>query len=265
MNRSARPTAVIADDEPRLLDDLARRLARLWPELEIVARSANGSGALDALQRLRPQFAFLDIRMPKPDGLDIAKALLDAGQECTVVFVTAHDEHAVRAFEHCAADYVLKPVSDERLQATVSRLQQRWSSATPSSAALLEPLLQALAHRETPQWTSPLRWLKASTRSAQGEEIHLLDISSVLAFEAADKYLRVITAQGEFLVRMALKELVEKLDANEFWQIHRGTVIRVSAIERTVRSLSGKLTVHLRGSPERFEVSRSFHSLFKSD
>jgi DNA-binding LytR/AlgR family response regulator len=237
----------------------------MWPELHIVARVGDGQGALEALRQLKPDIAFLDIRMPKPDGLAIAKQLLDDEQACAIVFVTAYDEHAISAFEHAAVDYVLKPVTDERLHATVARLKQRLSQAASAPNALLEPLLQALSQRAAAPSSAPLRWLKASTRNAQGEEIHLLDIGSVLAFDAADKYLRVITAQGEFLVRMALKELLDKLDATDFWQIHRGTVIRVSAIERTVRSLSGKLTVHLRGSPERFEVSRSYHSLFKSD
>jgi DNA-binding LytR/AlgR family response regulator len=264
--------AIIADDEARLRQALSRALSVTWPQLQVIASVGDGAAALDAIRTLQPDIAFLDIRMPAPNGLELARLIQQSGQAIDIVFVTAYDEYAVQAFEHHAVDYLLKPIDPARLHQTVERLQARRIKPEPATNAQLEQLLELMKPVAGP---APLRWLRASVRVAEGEEIRLVDIGSVIAFEAADKYIRVLSMQGadstaggragETLIRMPLKELLERLPAQEFWQIHRGTVVRVSAIKKTVRSLTGKLTVSLHGCNETFEVSRSFHALFRSD
>ena len=263
---STAPTAVVADDEPLLRDALVDALAAAWPGLRIVAACADGDEALEAIRRERPDVAFLDIRMPGRSGLQVAGDAAAAGEAPLWVFVTAYDEHALDAFDREAVDYVLKPLEPSRLARTVERLRarldERERSPAPSATVDAETLrrLVALAAGR-PDGPAPLRWLRASLR----DEVRLIPIDDVLAFEAADKYLRVLTRDGEALIRMPLKEVIERLPADEFWQIHRGTVVRAREIARTTRTLSGKLVVHLRTRPERFEVSRPFAHLFRAD
>lgn len=264
--------AIIADDEARLREALGRALSLAWPQLQVIAAVGDGAAALEAIKTLQPDIAFLDIRMPAPNGLELARLIQQSGQPIDIVFVTAYDEYAVQAFEHHAVDYLLKPIDPARLRQTVERLQARRIKPEPTNNTQLEQLLELMKPTTGP---APLRWLRASVRLAEGEEIRLVDIGSVIAFEAADKYIRVLSMPSadssssaranETLIRMPLKELLERLPGEEFWQIHRGTVVRVSAIKKTVRSLTGKLTVSLHGCNETFEVSRSFQALFRSD
>jgi DNA-binding LytR/AlgR family response regulator len=271
---SAAPRAIVADDEPLLREALVAALAQAWPALEVVAACADGDAALEAIERERPDVAFLDIRMPGRNGLQVAQAAAASPHAPLWVFVTAYDAHALDAFERDAVDYLLKPLESARLARTVERLRARLaereagSAAGTVSAPAIDPdvlrrlvELAAGAGSAGTDAPAPLRWLRASLR----EEVRLIPIDEVVVFEAADKYLRVLTRDDEALIRMPLKEVLERLPADEFWQIHRGTVVRTREIARTTRTLSGKLVVHLRSRPERFEVSRPFAHLFKAD
>jgi len=262
------PRAVVADDEPLLRDTLVAALATAWPGLEIVAACADGDAALDAIRRERPDVAFLDIRMPGRTGLQVAsEASGDDGPAPLWVFVTAYDEHALDAFDREAVDYLLKPLDVSRLARTVervrARLDERAGAPDAAPAALDADTLRRLVELAGGRAAGPepLRWLRASLR----DEVRLIPVDEVVVFEAADKYLRVLTRDEEALIRMPLKEVLERLPADEFWQIHRGTVVRAREIARTTRTLSGKLVVHLRSRPERFEVSRPFVHLFRAD
>jgi DNA-binding LytR/AlgR family response regulator len=271
---SAAPRAIVADDEPLLREALVAALAHAWPALQVVAACADGDAALEAIARERPDVAFLDIRMPGRNGLQVAQAAAASPQAPLWVFVTAYDAHALDAFERDAVDYLLKPLEPARLARTVERLRARLAERETGSAAgtVSAPAIDADVLRRLVELAAgagsagtgapaPLRWLRASLR----EEVRLIPIEEVVVFEAADKYLRVLTRDDEALIRMPLKEVLERLPADEFWQIHRGTVVRTREIARTTRTLSGKLVVHLRSRPERFEVSRPFAHLFKAD
>ena len=242
--------ALIAEDETHLADDLVRRLARLWPELNIVGVVQDGLAARQALIELAPDIAFLDIRMPGLSGLDAAKS---APPACRVVFVTAHDEHAVAAFEQAAADYLLKPVSDARLEKCITRLQQ---ATPPQTDALLAQLQNLLGTAAKPE---PLRWLRAQV----GQDIRLIAVADVCFFQATDKYTSVVTRDGEFLLRTPLKELAAQLDPELFWQIHRGTLVNVQQIKAARRDLLGRFALTLRDRPETLAVSRSYAHLFR--
>jgi DNA-binding LytR/AlgR family response regulator len=242
--------AIIADDEQHLAEDLRRRLAQLWPELQIAAVLHDGIAAAQALQELKPDIAFLDIRMPGQSGLDAARA---AAADCRVVFVTAFDDHAVQAFEQAAVDYLLKPVSDERLARCVERLKQR-SGAAPD--ALLARLQQLLATQNKPE---PLRWLRIQV----GQSVRMVAVEEVCYFQSADKYTSVLTRDAELLLRTPLKELVDQLDPDQFWQVHRGTIVNAKQIVSAHHDLLGKVTLTLRDRPEKVAVSRSYAHLFR--
>jgi DNA-binding LytR/AlgR family response regulator len=252
---AGRTTAVIADDEPRLAEYLKARLAALWPELVVAGMAANGPDALALLAREAPDIAFLDIRMPGLTGLEVARR---AGAGVHVVFVTAFDQYAVDAFEHAAADYLLKPVSDERLAETVDRLKARVQAAAPMPdwrAAL------AAIERLSPLAPAPerLAWIRASA----GQQVRLIAVEDVVYFQANDKYTSVFTADGEALIRTPMKELSEQLDPRRFWQVHRGTIVNVAHIATTTRELSGRITLTLKGRPDKLAVSRAYVHLFK--
>lgn len=242
--------AIIADDEPHLSDDLQRRLAKLWPELEIIAVLHDGIAAETALREQQPDIAFLDIRMPGQSGLDAARA---ATADCRVVFVTAFDDHAVQAFEQAAVDYLLKPVSDERLAHCVERLQQR-SAAAPD--ALLARLQQLLAQQTKPE---PLHWLRIQV----GQQVRMVAVEEVCYFQSADKYTTVLTRDAEYLLRTPLKELLTQLDPEQFWQVHRGTIVNVRQIVSAHHDLLGKVSLKLRDRTEKVAVSRSCAHLFR--
>ncbi|MFT3734189.1 MAG: LytTR family DNA-binding domain-containing protein [Rhodocyclaceae bacterium] len=249
MLAAGRIRALIADDEPLLAADLATRLGQLWPELDIAAVVHHGPAAVEALNRLAPDIAFLDIRMPGLSGLEVAQQV----RVPHVVFVTAYDQYAVAAFESAAADYLLKPVSDDRLAQTVTRLRDRVATAQPA-ADLGRLLAQVLG-----QQAERLSWIRASV----GDDTHLVAIDEVLYFRADDKYTVVQTAQREYLIRTPLKELLPQLDPARFWQVHRNTIVATTAIASARRELNGRVTLSLRGRPEALTVSRAFAHLFR--
>jgi DNA-binding LytR/AlgR family response regulator len=264
------PRALIAEDEPLLAVELRTALAAAWPELEIVAVVGDGESALERTLALRPDVCFLDIRMPEMSGLEVAHALAedwrdDAGAFPLVVFVSAYDRYALQAFEHAAFDYVLKPVDAARLARTCARLRDaiavRGGTAASVAGAVeqLRALLAGAPGAPKPA-TEPLRVIQAGI----GNTIHIVPIDEVVYFEAADKYVRVVTADREHLVRVSLRELLPRLDPARFWQVHRGAVVRVDAITTAERSETGRVTLALRGRAERLTVSRLYAPLFKS-
>jgi DNA-binding LytR/AlgR family response regulator len=254
MRSSPAPTAVVADDERLMRDQIVAQLKEAWPELVITGEAANGREAVALVQSQQPDIVFLDIRMPEMDGIAAARAL--AGR-VHVVFVTAYDEYAISAFDQGAVDYLLKPADPERVALTCERLRARIAKAPDPMdhllAQLSERLGPAVASREY------LRWVQASV----GSNLRMIPTSDVLFFHAEDKYTRVQTARFEALIRKPIKELIEELDPEEFWQIHRATVVRVDAIEQVSRNIRGNQVLHLRGTDEQLEVSRSFNHLFK--
>jgi DNA-binding LytR/AlgR family response regulator len=256
--------ALVAEDEPILAAALVRTLQRLWPELRIDAVVTDGVAAVEKALALRPDILFLDIKMPGKTGLEAAQELAEDWPDAVpfplVVFVTAYDEYALQAFEQAAADYVLKPVSDERLSKTVERLKARLARHQERDGELerIVSQLRALA----PPAGQPGERL-TMIRSAVGNQIRLIPVADVIYFEATDKYVNVVTAGSESLIRTSLKELLPQLDGNQFWQIHRGTIVNVNWIEAAVRDETGKLTVRLRNRKEKLAVSRLFAHLFK--
>ena len=229
-------------------------LAGAWPELEVVATCEDGIAAMNAIAEHRPQVAFLDIRMPGVGGLDVAKAAVAAGG--LVVFTTAYDEYAIGAFEAGAVDYLLKPVAPERLREAVDRLQARLHEARSDD---LQALVEDLEARLRPRDERRIRWISASA----GDSVRVVGIDEVLYFQARDKYVCVVTAEGEAVIRTPLKELLAGLDPDEFWQVHRGTVVRVSAIDRVRRDELGKYRLQVTGRAERLPVSAAFVHRFR--
>jgi DNA-binding LytR/AlgR family response regulator len=231
---------------------LAQRLAGLWPELEILATAGNGLEALERIQALRPDIAFLDIRMPGLSGLEVAAQL---GVPCRLVFVTAYDQFAVEAFEREAVDYLLKPVTDERLARTVARLQSSQAGQLPE--ALLGRLRDLVA--AAPAAPGPLRWIKAQA----GQAVRLVGVDEVCYFQTSEKYTTVVTRDAELLIRTPIKELAEKLDPAQFWQIHRSTLVNVRQIAAARQDAMGRLVLQLKQRPETLPVSRGFAHLFR--
>ena len=255
MHPSPAPTAVIADDERLMREQIISRLKEAWPELSIVGEASNGNEAIALVQSEEPDIVFLDIRMPGMDGIQAARAL--AGR-VHVVFVTAHDEYAIAAFEHGAVDYVLKPPEAERVALTCQRLRERLKQEPDSMNDLLAQLSQRLgAGGVKPR--EYMRWVQASV----GTTIRMIPTGDILFFRAEDKYTRVQTQSFEALIRKPIKELIDELDPAEFWQIHRATVVRVDAVEQVSRNFRGHQIVHVKGSEEKLEVSRTFNHLFK--
>jgi DNA-binding LytR/AlgR family response regulator len=260
-------TALIAEDEPLLAAALQAELARAWPELRIVAQVGDGASAVRQALALRPQVLFLDIRMPGMTGLEAAAELAEEWPSDEVpfpalVFVTAYDQYAVQAFETQAVDYVLKPVVPERLARTVLRVQQRLdapSSPVPAGSAddaTFERLRALLAAPAAPA----LKVIQASV----GTSIRLVPVDEVLVFEAADKYVRVLTGDAELLIRTPLKDLLPQLDPSVFWQVHRGTVVRATAIRIALRDEAGKLSLEVAGLKARVPVSRLYAGRFRA-
>ncbi|HEV3240747.1 MAG TPA: LytTR family DNA-binding domain-containing protein [Casimicrobiaceae bacterium] len=248
--RSRQPTALIAEDEPMLRAQLRTRLTQAWPELAVVAEAENGEQALALQRELEPDIAFLDIRMPVKSGLEVADELAGA---CHVVFVTAYDEYAVTAFEQGAVDYVLKPATAERIAKVVERLKQRLERPPADLATVLAQL-------EARESGGPLKWIKASL----GASMRLIPADEVIYFHAEDKYTKVVTAEGEALIRKTIKDLFDELDGEFFWQIHRGTIVNLRAIARVDRDYRDQPLIILKGRPENLVVSRTFAHLFKA-
>jgi DNA-binding LytR/AlgR family response regulator len=250
-----KPTALIADDEPLLAEDLRRRLLALWPDLRIVAVCHDGPSALERLLAERPDIAFLDIRMPGLNGLEVA-ARLD--YPCQVVFVTAYDQYAVEAFEQAAVDYVLKPVDEARLAKTVERLRRAVPAPSGDERARLAEALAKVSPGSTAQ-AAPLKWIRASV----GDSVRLVPVDEVRLFQAADKYTAVLTAAGELLIRTPIRDLAEQLDAETFWQVHRGTIVNARYVTAARHDESGRVLLSLRDRPETVTVSRSYAHLFR--
>jgi len=255
MRPSPAPTAVIADDERLMREQIIARLKEAWPELVIVGEASNGREAVALAQSFDPDIVFLDISMPGMDGIQAAQAL--AGR-AHVVFVTAHDQYAISAFEQGAVDYLLKPAEAERVALTCERLRARLEQKPDPMSDLLAQLSQRLGSGGVKP-REYLRWVQASV----GANIRMIPTSDILFFRAEDKYTRVQTRTFEALIRKPIKELIDELDPDEFWQIHRATVVRVDAIEQVSRNFRGNQVVHVKGSDLKLEVSRTFNHRFK--
>ena len=269
-------TALIADDERLMREQLATRLTQAWPELQIVAQARNGQEAVALTQSHHPDVVFLDIRMPVLTGIEAARQIAqlpthdeaDGWPGCELVFITAYDQYAVEAFEHGALDYMLKPADPQRLGRCVQRVQQRLTQRAQAGADAVEPLTMHTPHLQQVLQTlasqgvavrPPLQWIQASVRGA----IEMIAVEDVLFFISDEKYTRVQTARGEALIRKPIKELVEELDMRCFWQIHRSTLVNVSAIASVTRDDRGRQLVSINGSSEKLEVSRSYAGLFR--
>lgn len=249
------PTALVADDEPLLRAQLVDALASLWPQLRIVAEAAHGEDAVRKVASERPDIAFLDIEMPGLNGLQAAAQIKGLAH---VVFITAYHQYAVEAFERGAIDYVLKPASEVRLRETIERLKGRIGQPLPSDQAMQAVLAQIASVLGKPDATR-LRWIQAS----MGQQIRLIPVEEVLFFQSDLKYTRVVTREGESLIRKPLRELLDELDPQQFWQVHRATIVNSAAIAHIVRE-DDRLSVALKHGTARLEVSRSFAHLFKS-
>ncbi|WP_425252375.1 LytR/AlgR family response regulator transcription factor [Janthinobacterium sp. NFX145] len=280
------PRALIAEDEPILAAALAHALQRLWPELDIVATCPNGVEALRQGLALQPDILFLDIKMPGKTGLEAAEELAEQWPDGVafphIVFVTAYDEYALAAFEHAAADYVLKPVNDARLGKTVERLQQRLrdsgggsgtaATTVTAAAAPTTTATQAAGSTSDDNMARLLSQLQAMLppaprlqmiRAAVGNSVRMIALADVVYFEALDKYINVVCQDSEALIRTSLKELLPQLDPQQFWQIHRGTIVNASAIATAVRDEAGKLSLTLRQHPAQLRVSPLYAHLFR--
>ena len=278
--------ALIADDERLMREQLRARLAEVWPELEIVAEAKNGLEAVELTEAHKPDLVFLDIRMPGMTGVEAARAIAqlpthededededeDEGdgddgapgwRGCEIVFITAYDQYAIEAFEQGVVDYVLKPAERERLTVTVERIKKRLAQRGDASSGepppLMQQLLQKLAARMDPGKSPQLRWIQATV----GQNIQMIPVEEVLFFISDEKYTRVQTATLEALIRKPIKELIEELDAEVFWQIHRSTLVNTAHIAGVSRDLRGRQLVAVKGHNEKLEVSRSFAGLFK--
>ena len=297
-----RATALIAEDEPLLAAALAGELKTIWPELDIVSSVGDGLSAVSQALALQPDVLFFDIRMPGQTGLEAAAELADAWPTDSakpfpaLVFVTAYDQYALAAFDAQAVDYLVKPVQRERLKRCTDKLSAaliaRQSGSSDSNSANSLPSAEQLSqiaallaqlqgtapphpgaaastgvrNMQAPAEPSPplLTVIQASVTDAHGSALIMVPVAEVLYFEAADKYIRVVTAGREVLIRTPLKDLLPQLDSQQFWQVHRGTVVRADAVTRAVRDEAGKLWLHLRGSTERLAVSRLYAHLFKA-
>jgi DNA-binding LytR/AlgR family response regulator len=292
-------TALIAEDEPLLAAALNAELGQVWPELRILATVGDGHRAVQQALALQPDVLWFDIRMPGQSGLEAAAELVDAWPATAgkpfpqLVFVTAYDQYAVAAFETQAVDYLVKPVQRQRLekckQKLLTALAHRPSHTndtlpSPSQLAHIAALLGSLGAMPptppnvatgwavNPQFSPPapsqpplpLQVIQASHTTAQGTVLTMVPVSDVVYFEAADKYVRVLTAEREVLIRTPLKDLMPQLNPQLFWQIHRGVVVRVDAIAQATRDEAGRLWLHLHDRPERLAVSRLYAHLFKA-
>ncbi|HUG24273.1 LytR/AlgR family response regulator transcription factor [Piscinibacter sp.] len=268
--------ALIADDERLMREQLRARLTEVWPELEIVAEAKNGLEAVELTAQHHPDLVFLDIRMPGMTGVDAARQIAQlpthesGGDEwpgCEIVFITAYDQYAVEAFEQGVVDYVLKPAERERLAITVERIKKRIAQRgnngddepLPAHTPDMQQLLQRLAAQLNPSAPPKLKWIQATV----GQQIQMIPVEDVLFFISDEKYTRVQTATLEALIRKPIKELIDEVDMNLFWQIHRSTLVNTKAIAGVSRDLRGRQLVSVKGHPEKLEVSRSYTGLFK--
>lgn len=254
-----KPSAIIAEDEPLLAEQLKTALARAWPELEVAGVAANGTEALALVQRLRPTVVFLDIRMPGLTGLDVAAEIIDGladGEPLpAIVFVTAYDEFAVKAFELAAIDYLLKPVTEERLARCIARLQ----TGRPRDPDVLASGLRGLTPLAPSARRTPLRIIRAGF----GDTVKMIPVEDICYFQASEKYTAVYTKMGEALIRLSLKELLPELDPAQFAQVHRATIVNLGEVAAAIRDGAGHLSLKLRSRRETIPVSRFYADLFR--
>jgi DNA-binding LytR/AlgR family response regulator len=244
--------AIIADDEEALCAYLRKKLSALWPELHIAGEARNGTTALRLVQETQPDIAFLDIQMPGLSGLELARQI--AGK-CLVIFITAHDKYAIQAFESEAIDYLLKPISDERLEKTIKRLKEHLSlSMAPDITAALEKV--SLSLRKSAPY---LQWIK----TLHHDSVRLIPVGDIYYFKASDKYTAIRTREGEFLIRMTIKELGEKLDPDQFWRVHRAAIVNAKSIQSAQRSFAGTYAIRFKDIQDVVTVSRAYAYLFK--
>lgn len=249
--------AIIADDEKELRTYLKRMLAEIWPQLEICGEAINGKEAMKLIDDFAPHIAFLDIKMPGLSGLDVAKKIAGV---CHIVFVTAFDQYAVEAFEREAVDYLVKPVTKERLLQTIHRLKKQLQSSPEPSEGLTRIITHVLAGLpDNPRTDRYLRWIKTQHKDC----VRLISVEEIDYFQSGDKYTLVMTAEGEALIKKSIKELSRELDPQKFWQIHRGTIVNVSRIENVARSFTGRGVLKLKNRPDTLTVSRQYLHLFK--
>jgi len=250
--------AVIADDEKELRTYLKRMLAEVWPQLEICGEAVNGKETLKMIDTFAPHIAFLDIKMPGISGLEVAKTIAGI---CRIVFITAFDQYAVEAFEREAVDYLVKPVTKERLLQTVNRLKKQLQSSPEPPADLAEMIKQLLSSLQgnVDKGFRYLQWIKTQHK----DNVRLISVEEVDYFQAGNKYTLVINAEGESLIKKSIKELIQELDPQKFWQIHRGTIVNVSKIESVGRSLTGRGILKLKNRADTLTVSRQYLHLFK--
>jgi DNA-binding LytR/AlgR family response regulator len=250
------PTAIIADDERLMRDQLRMRLQDAWPELQIVGEAKNGEEAVQLVGELKPDLTFLDIRMPGKTGMEAAR---DIGDKSLIVFVTAYDQYAVEAFERGAIDYVLKPTEPDRLKVTVDRLRERLERPPENVNDSVSAMLSQLAEKIASPKPKHLQWIQASI----GQDLRMIPVEDILFFRSDEKYTSVQTSGFEALIRKPVRDLADELDPALFWQIHRATLVNVNAIEGVTRDIRGRHLVMVKGRPEKLEVSRSFLHLFK--
>ena len=240
---------LIAEDEALLAAEIGEELARIWPAAELCATVHDGHAALQAIEKHRPEVLFLDVQMPGLSGLEVARL---ASPRAHIVFITAFDQYALQAFEEGAIDYLLKPLDTVRLARAVQRVKERLGQAPADLGALVTRIQQA------PQ-NEALRWITVQ----RGRELQLITVDDVCYFRADNKYVAVVTADDEALISLPLKELVQRLDPEVFWQVHRSTIVNLNAVRSVARGMAGKLVITLKQRPERLEVSPAYAHLFK--
>lgn len=245
--------AIIADDESLLREELLRLLTELWPELEIVGVYENGTDALDGIQSLNPDIAFLDIQMPGMDGLEVASHSPSATH---IVFITSYDQYAVEAFETSALDYLLKPVKEDRLLKTIERLQDRnRTDKTEEVKYLVEQIRNSINNNDK----EALNWIKA----LKGDTVHMIHINDIMFFNASEKYTIAYTVDDEFVIRTPLNKLEEMLDNSLFWRIHRSSIVNANYVKSAKRTRDGRCIVKLSHTDKTLDVSRAYAHLFK--
>ncbi|MCK5350773.1 MAG: response regulator transcription factor [Desulfobacula sp.] len=248
-------TAIIADDEENLRIGIGLLLERLWPELKILGQAQNGIEALSLINKKKPDIAFLDIKMPGLTGVKVAKKVSNV---CKVVFITAYDQFAVQAFESEAVDYILKPLTPKRLETTIARLKNQLDDQDRPRDfdAKMKKIIQVLENKDVPEY---LRLIKVKT----GSELRFVPVSQVLYFKAEDKYTIVQTAVNEFLIKTPIKELDNELDPNQFWRVHRSSIVNIERIQTIKRSFTNQMVIGFDQTDHSIAVSRSYEHLFK--